>query len=80
MFSIKGKKVIITIKDTLKANTTYHVFWGDAIKDITEGNSSAIKEYVFLQATRWIVALVGGLATDAFTGVPSEKSKSFIAE
>lgn len=74
-FSIKGKKVIITIKDTLKANTTYHLFLGDAIKDITEGNSSAIKEYVFSTGNTLDSCSVSGLATDAFTGVPSEKAK-----
>lgn len=33
-----GKKVVITLEDTLKANTTYTIDFGDAIVDNNEGN------------------------------------------
>ena len=33
-----GKKVIITLQDTLKAHTTYTIDFGDAIQDNNEGN------------------------------------------
>ena len=33
-----GKKVVIELQDTLKANTTYTVDFGDAIQDNNEGN------------------------------------------
>lgn len=33
-----GKKVVITLQDTLKANTTYTFDFGDAIQDNNEGN------------------------------------------
>lgn len=33
-----GKKVVITLQDTLKANTTYTVDFADAIQDNNEGN------------------------------------------
>lgn len=34
----RGKKVVITLKDTLKANTTYTLDFADAIQDNNEGN------------------------------------------
>lgn len=33
-----GKKVVITLKDTLKPNTTYSIDFSDAIQDNNEGN------------------------------------------
>ncbi len=46
-FRIKGKTLIIQFKDKLKPNTTYSVFFGDAIQDITEGNPLHNYTYVF---------------------------------
>lgn len=34
----RGKKVIVTLRDTLKANTTYTLDFADAIQDNNEGN------------------------------------------
>ena len=33
-----GKRIIVTLKDSLKANTTYTIDFSDAISDYTEGN------------------------------------------
>ena len=33
-----GKKVVVTLEDSLKANTTYTIDFGDAIVDNNEGN------------------------------------------
>lgn len=46
-FRIKGKTLILRFKDKLKSNTTYSVFFGDAIQDITEGNPLHNYTYVF---------------------------------
>ncbi len=46
-FRIKRKTLIIQFKDKLKPNTTYSVFFGDAIQDITEGNPLHNYTYVF---------------------------------
>ena len=46
-FRIKGKTLILQFKDKLKSNTTYSVFFGDAIQDITEGNPLHNFTYVF---------------------------------
>ena len=33
-----GRRVSVHLRDTLKANTTYTIDFGDAIKDLNEGN------------------------------------------
>lgn len=42
-----GKKVVITLQDTLKANTTYTIDFGDAIQDNNEGNPLQNFTYTF---------------------------------
>lgn len=44
-----GKKVVVQFKDTLLANTTYSIDFGNAIVDNNEGN--ILKNYVFSFAT-----------------------------
>ena len=48
-FKLKGKSLIVKLKDTLKKNTTYSVFFGNAIQDLTEGN--ALKNYTYVFST-----------------------------
>ncbi|MCB9360826.1 MAG: Ig-like domain-containing protein [Flavobacteriales bacterium] len=43
----KGKKLVIKLKGELKPNTTYSLNFGDAIADITEGNTYPNYKYVF---------------------------------
>lgn len=44
---VKGRSVVINIKDSLKSNTTYTIVLGNAVSDITEGNSLKDLRYVF---------------------------------
>ncbi len=46
-FRLKGKTLSIRFKEALKPNTTYSIFFGDAIQDITEGNPLHNYTYVF---------------------------------
>ena len=46
-FKLKGKTLTVQFKEPLKKNTTYSVFFGDAIQDITEGNPLHNFTYVF---------------------------------
>lgn len=46
-FKIKGKTVSIEFKSPLKDSTTYNLYLGDAIVDITEGNPIKNFSYVF---------------------------------
>ena len=45
--SVKKKSLIIRLPDSLKANTTYNLNFGEAITDLNEGNSIADFQYVF---------------------------------
>lgn len=46
-YKIKGKSLIINIKDTLQKNTTYVINFGKAIQDVNEGNILKNFTYVF---------------------------------
>ena len=46
-FRIKGKSVDVKFIEDLKPNTTYSVYFGDAIVDITENNPLANYTYIF---------------------------------
>ena len=43
----RGKSVIIELRDTLKENTTYKLYFGDAIVDLHESNPLKNFQYVF---------------------------------
>lgn len=45
--SVKNKKLIIKLQDTLSPNTTYSLNFGEAIRDITENNPIPNYKYVF---------------------------------
>jgi len=47
LIDYKLRNVFITLKDSLEANTTYTINFGDAIKDVNEGNILKNKTYVF---------------------------------
>jgi len=43
----KLQQVFVTLKDTLEPNTTYTINFGNAIKDVNEGNPAKNKTYTF---------------------------------
>ncbi len=43
----KLQNVFITLKDSLEPNTTYNINFGNAIRDVNEGNIAKNKTYVF---------------------------------
>jgi hypothetical protein len=43
----KLHNVIVTLKDSLEPNTTYSINFGNAIKDVNEGNIASNKTYIF---------------------------------
>ena len=45
--NVKGKMLLIELKDTLKKNTTYAINFGNAITDFTEGNAKMDFQYIF---------------------------------
>lgn len=65
---IRGKSVVVLLPDSLRPNTTYTLYFGNAIRDITEGNILADYTYSFSTgAVRDSLQLEGSLH-DAFSG------------
>ncbi len=50
-YLIKGKKLIISLNNELRANTTYTFNFGSSIKDVTRGNKMKDFKYVFSTGT-----------------------------
>ncbi|WP_298504161.1 Ig-like domain-containing protein [uncultured Maribacter sp.] len=61
-----SKYVEITIKDTLKENTTYTLNFGESIVDNNEGNPNRFLTYVFSTGTYIDSLEVKGVVKDAF--------------
>lgn len=60
-----GKKVIIKLQDTLKANTTYTFDFGDAIQDNNEGNPLENFQYSFSTGSILDTMAVSGFLLNA---------------
>lgn len=63
----KGKSIEIQFKEPLKKETTYKVYFGNTIADITEGNVLSDFEYVLSTGTSIDTLKLTGKAIDAFT-------------
>ncbi len=72
-YSLKGKSLLIDIKDTLKENTTYIINCNEGIKDLTEGNSLPLTSFVFSTGSYIDSLSFFGSVKDAFTMSPVEK-------
>ena len=66
-YRIKGKKLIIGLEGELKESTTYTINFGDAIKDITEGNVTKNFNYIFSTGSYIDSLIFKGRVQDAFT-------------
>jgi len=51
-FKAKGKTLLVKFNEELKENTTYTLFFGDAIVDITEKNAVTENTYIFSTGDR----------------------------
>ena len=65
-----GKKVIITLQDTLKANTTYTIDFGDAIQDNNEGNPLENFSFTFSTGAKLDTMAVSGTLLNAYNLEP----------
>lgn len=72
-FSTKGKSVVVNLKKCeLQPNTTYNIFFGDAIQDLHEGNIVTNFHYVF-STGEWVDSLsLNGFVINAFEGKKQE--------
>lgn len=71
---VKKKSVVIEFDEDeiLKENTTYTIFLGNAIGDLTENNPYLNLEYVFSTGDFVDSLSIRGSIKNAFTGLPSE--------
>lgn len=66
-FKLKGKSLIIEFNDTLKSNTTYNIYMGDAIVDLNESNPVRNFSYIFSTGDQIDSLSVKGKVVDAYT-------------
>ncbi len=71
-FKVKGKSLIIELNEELKENTTYNIFMGDAIVDLTENNPASNFQYVFSTGNMIDSLSVKGNVLKAFDLTPVE--------
>lgn len=70
---IRGRSVVLQWQDTLRANTTYNFFFGNAISDITEGNAIPNFQVVFSTGPFVDSLSLSGVVTNAFSQKPEEE-------
>lgn len=70
-YSINGKEIIISFKDSLKANTTYNINFGNAITDNHEGIVCNDLKYTFSTGSFIDSNFITGKVSNAFTGLLS---------
>lgn len=76
---LKGKSVIVTMPDTLAANTTYVFDFGKGIVDLNEGNATELV-YVFSTGSQIDSLSITGKAIDAYTLKPIENASVLLYE
>lgn len=69
-FDNKLKTVTIRLKDTLETNTTYSFDFGEAIKDVNEGNIARNLRYAFSTGPKMSDNTYSGKVLDAEKGKP----------
>lgn len=67
-YRLRGKTLVITLPDTLRANTTYTINLGSAVKDITEGNAILDYQYVFSTGAAIDSFRIAGKVSNALDG------------
>ncbi len=70
--SIRGRSIVIDIDEELRPNTTYNFFFGDAIRDITEGNAIPNFQFVLSTGDHVDSLALGGRVKNAYTLSPEE--------
>jgi len=72
-FTIKGKSLHVKFKEELKPKTTYSVYFGDAIVDITENNPVTNYTYIFSTGDYVDSLSLSGYVYDALNLKPLEE-------
>lgn len=71
-YRLRGKSLIIDLQEELMPNTTYTIFFGNAIVDITEENPLANYLYAFSTGDHIDTLAIGGEVVNAFDLKPRE--------
>ena len=71
-YKLRGKSVIVDLNSKLVANTTYSIFFGSAIVDLTEDNPLTNFVYAFSTGSYIDSLSVGGEVLSAFDHKPAE--------
>ena len=66
LLSTRGKGIVITIRDTLKENTTYAIDLGSAIRDNNESNPLNAMRYVFSTGDKVDSMMCSGYTADSY--------------
>ncbi|MDB5006108.1 MAG: hypothetical protein JWP45_501 [Mucilaginibacter sp.] len=67
-YKLKGKSLVITLKDTLEPNTTYVINFGKAIADVNESNVLKNFTYVFSTGAHIDSLSIAGKVINTLTG------------
>lgn len=62
----KGKTIVLSFKDKLQPQTTYTLYFGKSIIDITEGNALTNYQYVFSTGSTMDSLTIRGTLKNAF--------------
>ena len=69
---LKGHSVIVKLEDSLRSNTTYNFYFGEAIVDLTENNPIPNFNFAFSTGPDIDSLSLSGTVTDAFTRAPAK--------
>lgn len=76
IITLRGKGIVIQLRDTLAANTTYALNFGSALRDNNEGNPLYSMRYVFSTGSEIDSMVMSGYTADGYKA--DSVSKSFI--
>ena len=76
LITMRGKGIVITIRDTLKENTTYAIDLGSAVCDNNEGNPLNAMRYVFSTGDKVDSMMCSGYTADSYKA--DSMSRTFI--
>jgi hypothetical protein len=69
---LKGKSIIIRFGENLKPNSTYNIYFGDAILDLNEGNIKKNFYFTFSTGDKIDTLEMRGRVVNAATGLPEK--------
>lgn len=76
LITLKGKGIVVQLRDTLEPNTTYALNFGGAIRDNNENNPLNAMRYVFSTGPEVDSMILSGYTADSYKA--DSVSKSFI--